>query len=330
VKTFITLIGAAVALGATASFVWLCSCGEAYYFPPSAWGIKAIVPEACRAIACRRNELFLLSQYKVIKFGDGVFTEDYVAPESVQFYDVAFSGHDGWAVGYDAATEKPFMVHNAGRGWTELLINEPELSAIIQVIPVGGGRCWLVAAGRNSLFFWDGTRLKSIVGGPQINGGCYDSSTEVLYVYRPKARDEWELLITGDGGKSWRAEEVPGALHGFPLHDIWSAAAADGAFYFAASGSGSYVVIKRTGGAAPGDYDIIFRSPLGAHFREVKDMAFNGLGAGVAVGDDTTVVFSPERIYVEETIDVQFKLVSADAAGGFWAYGEPTALYYRR
>jgi hypothetical protein len=288
-------------------------------------------------MACHKNAVFFAtSRGRIVKFDGNAFTEEYAAPEGVQFYDVGFAGNDGWAVGYDAGAEKPFIVRNTGAGWREFVINAPNLTCFTQVIPLGAGRCWLVGALPDSLFFWDGARLRLMAGGAPVTGGCYDRSTDVLYVYRTKAQDEWELLITADGGKSWVSEEVPGALHAFPLRNIWSLAAAGGALYFAASpsgpGSGSYYLIaKRTGGAASGDYDIIFRSPVGPHFRDVKDMAFNDLGDGVGVGDDSTVVISAGDVYVEETIDVRFNLVSADAAGGFWAYaGDPMGLYYRR
>ncbi len=289
-------------------------------------------------MACHANAVFLVKQNRIVKFDGNAFNGDYVAREGVRFYDIGFSGNVGWAVGYDAAAEKPFIVRNAGGGgWEELKIYEQGLTCFVQVIPVGGGRCWLVAPGPNSLFFWDGARLKLMAGGAPVTGGCYDRSTDVLYMYRPKSQYEWELLITADGGKSWTLEKIPATLNGFSLSQIWSWAAADGALYFAASpssaaGAGSsYLIVERTGGAARGDYEIIFRSPLGPHFRSVKDMAFNDLGAGVAVGDDTTVVLSTGGVYVEETIDVQFKLVCADAAGGFWGLAsDPVGLYYRR
>ena len=313
------------------------NCGEPYYFPASSWEIKGTPPGGSEAIACHKNAVFLVKQNRIVQFDGNAFTEDYVAPEAVQFYDVGFSGNEGWAVGYDAAAKKPFIVHNAGGGWRELVINEPDFYCITQVIPLGGGKCWLVTVLPQGLLLWDGARLISMAGGAPVNGACYDRSNDVLYMYRPKSQYERELLITGDGGKSWTFEKIPASLNGFSLSQIWSWAAADGALYFAASPSSaagpgsSYFIVKRTGGAARGDYELIFRSPLGPNFRNVKDMAFNDLGDGVAVGDDTTVVISPGGSYVEETIDVQFKLVCADAAGGFWGLaGDPAGLFYRR
>ncbi len=317
-------------LSAALTFIFL-SCGEPYYFPTSSWQMKAVPPGGYKAaMACHKNAVFFVTENKIVKFDGAGFTEDYVAREGVQFYDVGFSGNDGWAVGADNAAEKAFIVHNGGGRWQELVINEGNLSHFLQVIPVGRGRCWLVAF-PSSLFFWDGARLRLMAGGAPVTGGCYDQSNGVLYTYRAKGPNNWELLITGDGGKSWLVEKIPAFVNGLRVQ-IYSWAAGNGAVYFA--GLGTSPIVKRTGGAGPGEYEIVFRSGVGPNFRDVKDMAFNEYGYGVAVGDDTTVVFSPERIYVEETIDVQFTLVSADAAGGFWALGgDPLGqqrLYYRR
>jgi hypothetical protein len=165
-----------------------------------------------------------------------------------------------------------------------------------------------------------------MAGGAPVTGGCYDRSADVLYVYRPIAQGECELFVTGDGGKSWHAEKIPAYLNGLRVN-TYSWAAAGGALYFA--GRGTAPLIKRTGGAGPGEYELAFRSGISPSFRTVNDMAFNDLGEGVAVGDDTTVVITPDEVYLEETIDVQFKLAAADDAGGFWAFGEG-GFYYRR
>jgi len=314
-------------LCAALTFIFF-NCGEPYYFPTSLWQMKAVPPGGSAAMACHKNAVFFVTENKIVKFDGNTFTEDYLAREAVQFYDVGFSGNDGWAVGADIAGKKAFIVHNGGGRWRELVINEGNLSHFLQVTPVGAGRCWLVAF-PSSLFFWDGARLRLMAGGAPVNGGCYDESNGVLYTYRAKGPNNWELLITGDGGKSWVSEKIPTSLHGFPLSTIFSWAAGAGALYFA--GLGTSPIVKRTGGAGRGEYEIVFRSGVGPNFRDVKDMAFNDFGDGVAVGDDTTVVFSPERVYLEETIDVQFKLVTADAAGGFWALGgDPLGLFYRR
>jgi hypothetical protein len=321
----------------TLVFIFL-SCGEPYYFPASSWEIKGIPPGGCVAMANRKNAVFLVKGNIIFKFDGDAFTEDYAGRESVQFYDIAFFGNDGWAVGCDTEAEKPFIVRNAGGGWKELIISEPGLYCFTQVIPVGARRCWFVAPEPvpNSLFLWDGARLKLMAGGAPVKGGCYDRSNDVLYIYRPKSQGEWELLITADGGKSWTLEKIPTALGGFYLNEIPSWGAAGGALYFAASpspsGPGSSVlIIKRSGGAAPGDYNIIFRSPLGPNFRDVKDIALNDLGSGVAVGDDSTVVLSTGRVYIEESPDVQFKLVTPDSTDGFWALAsDPVGLYYGR
>jgi hypothetical protein len=328
IKTFIRFIGAALPLGATAAFVSLSSCGEPYYFPASAWEIKGIPPGGCVAMACDKDAVYCATYLgKILKFDGDAFTEDYAGRESVQFYDIAFFGNDAWAVGGDNKAEKPFIVRNAGGRWEELVTGESEVRCFTQVVPVGGGRCWLVAAPA-CLLFWDGTCLKRVAGGSSVNGACYDRSAGILYVYRPIPQGEWELLITADGGKSWLAEKIPPYVNGLRVQ-AYSWAAAGGALYFA--GPGTSPIIKRTGGGGAGKYEMVFRSGICPNFRNVKTLAFNDLGNGVAVGDDTTVVITPRDVYLEETIDVQFKLVTPDSTDGFWALAsDPVGLYYRR
>jgi len=85
-----------------------------------------------------------------------------------------------------------------------------------------------------------------------------------------------------------------------------------------------------SGGVGRGTYELIFWSPVGPNFRDIKDLAFDSEGYGIAVGDDTTVVICGHNSYIEKTIDYQFTLTAADPNGGFWACaGDPLGLFYR-
>ena len=78
------------------------------------------------------------------------------------------------------------------------------------------------------------------------------------------------------------------------------------------------MIIKRTGAPGEGEYTLSYLSYLGPNFRDIYDVDFHRTGAGLAVGQDTTLVYEGGFWFQEQGVNFDLWDVTADPAGGYW------------
>jgi len=346
-------------------------CGEEGEPAPAAWELYATFPGTAFAIAVGDSGRTLYAagtaagDAVIYKYEDAAFEVEYVAPDDVYLTDVASRAEYRWAGGgrYDANYwSYPFLARYepSANEWREVAAPATPAGYVAAVLPVGSDDAWLLV---QRLRFTNGAPRRGVLvrkrageftafddfGDVYLAGAARDYGSDVT-IYAVSAREEGppEVFISADGGASWFCERAAPALPGnFAIRGAQAVCAAGDDLYLIVEFNhrGYMGVVKRTGTPGEGAYKLEFLSTLAPDFECIHDLAVgpSGVGRGVAVGNETSLILAGGRWQVERfTYPVELNRVVAagrrhewDNPGGFWALGrneilETSELYYHR
>ena len=267
----------------------------------------------------------------ILSYDGYKITEEFViAAEGAQLNDIAFYGDVGWAVGSyqrfgDEGLYKPLMVEYRRGVWKEVRLNSDEVGSLNAVFPVSESALWLIAdpnsSGGGRLYKYDGTRFKRVERFTSVRRGAYGTKTGAFYVTPGTPPGETRLSLTYDGGQTWYDEKPSFKGIGYTPFRVDVACAIGDALYltveFEGFGSG---IIRRTGDPGKGEYELVFFSYISPAFHDIRTIAFEDPGKGVAVGTEGSVYFDGETWHVESLpYRLGFRDVGLAAGGGFFA-----------
>ncbi len=342
------------ALGAAAVFV--AACGEEPIPEREpAWTVVADFPAGYHPVALSSDDFIVAysdAGYTIFTYEMGEFVPVYdTQGQPIRLTDV--DGGTGYNSGCYACgawmegdTPKPYLLHLGADGWTPVALSgvgEGYFSAVRVTGPEAGwlllNRYYEIGDDYGRLVRFEGNAAKTYGEFGDVTFTCASGhhipwpgiTYAVTYPgdYGRYGPDGARVFASEDGGASWTTERLPANLFGARTVLSARAAATRGAeLYIIAELEGdAFGIAKRTGAPGAGVYEPVFYAPLGPYFTEIRHLAFRlrakpfGFSCdGVAVGENTTVVFDDETWTLEKTdFPIVFRDVTDLEAPGFWA-----------
>ena len=234
------------------------------------------------------------------------------------------------------------MIYNSGAGWVEIPVEVEQIDSLWDVFAVNETDCWVLGSDAEDdhiviMKYVDGkwTRYDCV---NNIETAAYCPRSGVLYVvcdYGGAEGPIWKLAITADSGVTWAVEEIKLNTGLFEFRGLsnWYKAfyAVDGALFFSAEvefNGEKYkgAIIKRTGAPGAGVYELAFCSNTGPYFWDVRALVFKDEHNGMALGQETSVVYDdPDWVLEMVTGQDYFYVFDLAAVGpnGYWAITDP-------
>ena len=202
---------------------------------------------------------------------------------------------------------------------------------ITQVVH-SGRACWLLigttgpTGGRLYKYKGEGVVEKQD-GLPYFASVAASAKGDTIFgaAYAPHRR--YNVVMSFDGGATWRIEEIPFITPGFDVMFVDAGCAVAGELYFYVRFErGAAGILRRSGSATDGEYEVVFFTPLG----DFTAMAAADDGRIMAVGAHTSVIFDGENWQAEQLpYPLDFRGVIAAPGGGFFALGNNEAVWQR-
>lgn len=348
-----TATRAAAAVAAVAFLLGALGCEEesASGPAPAAWVTMAVIPGdySAQAIASEylHGVLAAGSHYDqryvghgvILRYEAGAFDVEFMSPNDageVILYDMDPSGR--YAVGTYKTHEgrskyTPYMLasNRSHTDWYEVPLESVEGERITQVV-LSRQACWLLIGTTGptggELYKYKGEGVVEKQDGlPYFASVVASAKGDTVFgaAYAPQGR--YNAVMSFDGGSSWRIEEIPFIAPGFEIASVDAGCAAAGELYFYVRFEGGRAgILRRSGSAADGEYDVVFYMPVG----DFTAMAAADDGRIMAVGPNTSVIFDGAHWQAEQLpYPLDFRGVIAAAAGGFFALGNNEAVWQR-
>jgi len=331
-------------IGSFAYFVLVTlSCGEPDGPVPFGWREEATLPAGYSGLSlydagpgglyCRANAPD--DRNVVLVYDGSAFKEDFsIASDEGILGDVAFAGDAGFLTANKTENRRMYacILRRDGSAWLEVY-RTLEYQYFTNPTPVNANCCWLVAhaeTGNRRVAKYENGALTSY---GETNGNyplAYSPGLAILYnLYNADHGNEGPAVITltADGGASWAREPitVPAAYKLGRVNDMGVTA---DALYLTAEldvaglETPYRAVIKRTGPAGQGIYELSYLSWVSPGVQDIDWLAFRDTDHGVAVGIGGSIYYDAPT-WTRETTDplFSFQLESpvADPAGGYWA-----------
>lgn len=279
-----------------------------------------------------------------IKRYDGYeFTEVYAIEHTRRIWlnDVDFAGRKGWAVGGKERPNGgppylPLMVYFDGDAWKEIPVHNKSLGSLQKVYAINENECWLIGDKTSEVGGGD-TLIKYSYGNftiygpyPYFREAAYARGVDLFYAGEVFGEDH-EIFMTADRGATWHWEKVRFDTLGYKLERVDVSCAVGADLYLIAKFVGDcWGLVRRTGVPGAGVYELIFLSNKSANFYNIKSVAFEETGRGLAVGLEASVFYDGQDWRLEKLpYRIAFKEVEAAGGGGFWAFGENIGVMSR-
>ncbi len=344
---------AAAAVAAVAFLLSALGCEESptSELAPAAWVPMAVIPGDYSAQAIATNFLDGVlaagSHYDqnyvghavIFRYRAGAFDVEFMSPNDageVILYDMDAAGR--YAVGTYKTSEPrtkrtPYMVafdqsHNE---WNEVPLEPVEGESITQV--VHSGRAWWLLIGTTGptggrLYKYRGEgAVEKQDGLPYLASVAASPKGDTIFgaAYAPHSR--YNAVMSFDGGASWRVEEIPFITPGVDVMFVDAGCAVAGELYFYVRFErGAAGILRRSGSATDGEYEVVFYMPLG----DFTAVAAADDGRIMAVGAKTSVIFDGDNWQAEQLpYPLNLRHVVAAPGGGFFALGYNEAVSQR-
>jgi len=292
------------------------------------------------------NIVYIVGRTGVIFRYDGRnISTDFESPyDDCSLWDIGTYKNVVWVVGSKEVsgtvtdyTGLPYFLYNDGSGWSEIPVDLEGARSFYGVYPVNEKECWIYGSMQ---YLEDPILLKYTNGDwtlyPEITNvltAAYRPEDGILYCFEGISDyDEPTpavLALTDDGGASWIIENINDRSRGFGLKPNYYTRffALPGLLYFNAdvvvNGVAYQGIIKRTGPPGEGKYDVLFYSPLGPHFRDLRGIAFKDVYDGIAVGVETSVLYDAPGWALEDAKGALHNFLYVTAGPeGYWAIAE--------
>ncbi len=366
-----------VALALAVAFLFgALRCGEPLEPAASGWVRYALFPEKCWRIVGTAADLYWGDVYAatggkghsaIWKYDGRDFYEDYVPPyerDEGWLTDIACAGSTIWAAGgkNEGGRDSPYLIRNFRRsGWLEVPLATGRRGSISAVHAASDLECWFtiydgylrvinrrrgVLARYNDgkvVVFADLGDVTCAVSA-EVTG--WKRGRRVVFAVEAVGRGtrigDSSVFVTVDGGASWHEERLDfRSPVGKEVETVRAECALGTDLYlFVDFLNGYNGVVKRSGEAGRGEYELVFCATKGPNFTWLNDVAVGDGGvnhsSGLAVGRETSVVYDGADWRLEEVpypVDIEYIAHASD--GGFWASandmisGRSELLYHR-
>lgn len=350
-----------VALALAVVFLFIASdCGEPLGPAASGWVRYAVFPKDCWKVVGIAANFYSGRVYAatggkgdsaIWRYDGRDFREDYVVPyewEEGWLTDIACAGRTLWAAGgkNEGGRDSPYLIRNFSRsGWLEVPLATSRRGSISAVHPAGDLECWftiddgyvrVVNQRRGILARYNDGKVVDFADlgdvtctvGAKAAGG--KSGRNVVFAVEAVERGarigDSSVFVTDDGGASWLEERLDfRSPVGKEVETVRAECASGTDLYlFVDFLSGYNGIVKRSGEAGRGEYELVFFATKGRNFTWLNDVAVRDGGinhsSGLAVGRDTSVVYDGADWRLEEVpypADIEHIAHAPD--GGFWA-----------
>jgi hypothetical protein len=301
------------------------------------------------AVFISSNSYWSEAPSAVYKYENGELSADFGVPYDWSFFGISSHLGSVFAVGTKKTSVKPlvrapYMVHNSGAGWVEIPVEVEQVDSLWDVFAINGTACWAIGFDNDR----DCSVLLKYAGGEwtwydcvsNIETAAYCPRSGVLHVlcdYGSVGSPVWKLAITADSGVTWAVEEIKLNTGSLEFRDLpnnnKTFYAVDGALFFSAEvefNGEKYegAIIKRTGAPGAGVYELAFCSNTAPYFWDVRAIAFKDEHNGMALGQETSVVYAdPDWVLEMATGHDYFYVFDLAAVGpdGYWAITDPAS-----
>jgi hypothetical protein len=296
---------------------------------PAPWSDVAALPSGFTLGAAGTDGLYgIVDAYKIVKFETGEFKGEYVWPENVSLWDMAFSGPTAWVCGSRIIQDEysvPFLAKRDGGVWRELPCAASGVTAYTKVIPIDGNSAWLKAGGEggNRLALYSSSGCETFHETSGVGAFAYAPYTGTVFGLYERNKEGPTLIISNDQGRSWVEERVGFRYYGHSV-DFGSPTVETGGdklFVLAETKIRDReieMVIERSGPPGAGEYVLSYLSFLSPYQQDVYDMAFQDWDDGIVVGPGASVRYDGGGWVQEDAVAWWFWGVTPDPNGGYW------------
>jgi hypothetical protein len=264
---------------------------------------------------------------KIVKYENAEFEEEYVWPEDVSLWNLAFKGNTGWACGGRIIEDEysvPFLAKRDGGVWRELPCAASGVAAYTKVIPIDGNSAWLKAAGgkyRFALYSPSGCETFPETSG--IDAVAYAPEIDTVFGLYERNKEGPTLIISNDRGRSWVEERVGFRYYGRDVDFTGGKmdAAGDKLFMLGEMTLRDReieMVIERSGPPGAGEYELSYLSFVSPYQRDVFEMVFRARDDGIVVGPGASIRYDGSGWTQEDAVAWWFWGVTSDPNGGYW------------
>jgi hypothetical protein len=318
-------------------------CGEPLGPAPFGWENKATIPgdySAFYPTALGPKGLYGIGvtqagYRRLVTFDGSSFDVDYQTPTRDDFITgvsfVAGTGFMGVALRNYPEGHRATLLQVRDGEWAEIL-EIPEFEEFCILSAIDAKSCWLLSRrpnGRYEIAKYEDGRLNIIrpMVGHYFAG--YSAKTNTFYAFTSEAGD---MMISGDGGDSWCNEKMA-VPPGYKLAEITYVSASPEGLYITANVIAADLkygaIIKRTGPAGEGVYELSYLGWVGPGVMRIDECAFRDADHGMAVGLGASLYYDAPD-WVREPVDPlsQIRDLTPDPLGGYWAIYEGAIVWH--
>lgn len=301
------------------------------------WQKVAELPKEYRGAKIRcagPHGVYIISSYAdrdvVVSFNGQDFSIEYdVGQNRSDIIDIGFIGGIGYLSVTDVINSNSLqarLLQWRGNEW-ETIITRPDFIAFKHIRPIDDDSCWLAV--EKTIF--------------NYNLAKYDNGNIIIYdqlgpikdlayahdqnmVYAQSTLDPWTILVSSDGGATWAIERIdPPVPYNLPKAPESIAASPDALYvtaYLAFDDIEYRSIIKRTGPAGSGIYELSYAGYLSDVTREIGNCVFRDRDHGLAVGFGTSIYTNDSKNWIRENTYTYYNFeeynLIPDPRGGFW------------